>query len=87
MLFAAGLDSIIQAAGRCNRELNHVGKLGQVFVFNLRILFLRGLMAGAAALREILSVSDGSDLFFPECMAQYFSAYSIAIVTPLIRLI
>ena len=74
----AGLDSIIQAAGRCNREgkLNHVGKLGQVFVFNLENTLLRGLMGkGAAALREILSVSDGSDLFSPECMAQYFSLF------------
>ena len=75
---SAGLDNIAQAAGRCNREgkLNHVGKLGQVFVFNLENTLLRGLMGkGAAALREILSVSDGSDLFSPECMAQYFSLF------------
>lgn len=58
------------------RNLFYVGKLGQVFVFNLENTLLRGLMGkGAAALREILSVSDGSDLFSPECMAQYFSLF------------
>ena len=45
-------------------------------VLNLENTLLRGLMGkGAAALREILSVSDGSDLFSPECMAQYFSLF------------
>lgn len=74
----AGLDSIIQAAGRCNREgkLNKKGELGQVFVFKLENSILRGLMGkGAAALREMLSISDGSDLFSPDCMAQYFSLF------------
>ena len=74
----AGLDSIIQAAGRCNREgkLNKKGELGQVFVFKLENSTLRGLMGkGAAALREMLSISDGSDLFSPDCMAQYFRLF------------
>ncbi len=74
----AGLDSIIQAAGRCNREgkLNKKGELGQVFVFKPENSLLRGLMGkGAAALREMLSVSDGSDLFSPDCMAQYFRLF------------
>ncbi len=74
----AGLDSIIQAAGRCNREgkLNKKGELGQVFVFKPENGLLRGLMGkGAAALREMLSVSDGSDLFSPDCMAQYFRLF------------
>lgn len=74
----AGLDSVIQAAGRCNREgkLNKKGELGQVFVFKPENSILRGLMGkGAAALREMLFVSDGSDLFSPTCMAQYFSLF------------
>lgn len=74
----AGLDSIIQAAGRCNREgkLNKKGELGQVFVFKPENNILRGLMGkGAAALREMLSISDGSDLFSPDCMAQYFRLF------------
>lgn len=74
----AGLDSIIQAAGRCNREgkLNKKGELGQVFVFKPENSTLRGLMGkGAAALREMLSISDGSDLFSPDCMAQYFRLF------------
>ena len=74
----AGLDSIIQAAGRCNREgkLNKKGELGQVFVFKPENSVLRGLMGkGAAALREMLSISDGNDLFSPDCMAQYFRLF------------
>lgn len=74
----AGLDSIIQAAGRCNREgkLNKKGELGQVFVFKPENNILRGLMGkGAAALREMLLTSDGNDLFSPDCMAQYFRLF------------
>lgn len=74
----AGLDSIIQAAGRCNREgkLNKKGELGQVFVFKFENCILRGVMGkGANALREMLSVSDGEDLFSPACIAQYFSLF------------
>lgn len=74
----AGLDSVIQAAGRCNREgkLNHVGQLGQVFVFSLENTLLRGLMGkGATALRELLRVSDRTDLFDPAVMARYFTLF------------
>ena len=74
----AGPDSIIQAAGRCNREgkLNKKGELGQVFVFKFENCILRGVMGkGANALREMLSVSDGEDLFSPACIAQYFSLF------------
>lgn len=74
----AGLDSIIQAAGRCNREgrLNKKGELGQVFVFMFENSILRGLMGkGANALREMLVVSEGEDLFSPACIAQYFSLF------------
>ena len=74
----AGLDSVIQAAGRCNREgkLNHVGQLGQVFVFNLENTLLRGLMGkGATALRELLRMSDRTDLFDPAVMARYFTLF------------
>ena len=74
----AGLDSIIQAAGRCNREgrLNKKGELGQVFVFKFENSILRGLMGkGANALREMLVVSEGEDLFSPACIAQYFSLF------------
>lgn len=74
----AGLDSVIQAAGRCNREgkLNHVSQLGQFFVFNLENTLLRGLMGkGATALRELLRMSDRTDLFDPAVMARYFTLF------------
>lgn len=66
----AGLDSVLQAAGRCNRE----GKsaVGSTFVFSLsaeqRIPF--GSMAAANNAR--LNLSADSDWFAPSTMKNYF---------------
>lgn len=66
----AGLDSILQAAGRCNRE----GKdpIGHIFVFSLsadkRIPF--GTMAAANNAR--LNLPMNSDWFDPSVMRKYF---------------
>ena len=66
----AGLDSILQAAGRCNRE----GKkaIGYTFVFSLsaekRIPF--GSMAEANHARQ--NLSPHSDWFSPSIMEEYF---------------
>lgn len=69
----AGLDSIAQAGGRCNRE----GKLetGQTIVFHYKKKPPRGLLTKAAdATGEILRVSGGN-LDSPKIFSEFFDAF------------
>ncbi|MGL5894124.1 MAG: CRISPR-associated helicase Cas3', partial [Bacteroidales bacterium] len=68
----AGLDSIIQAAGRCNREGKQ--EKGIVKVFNSEKEPPQGLMRkGAQALRELLIMYGDTDLLSPSIMRIYFA--------------
>ncbi len=67
----AGLDSLLQSAGRCNRE----GKLesAETMVFDFEGFKARGSMADAAyAMQERLSLEPDSDWMAPEAMNDYF---------------
>ncbi len=78
----AGLDSIAQAAGRCNRD--NTRKLGRVFVVNLKGEALDKLPAIQLAQKEALRVLDdfrispesfGSDLISPRAIELYYQYY------------
>jgi len=67
----AGLDSIAQAAGRCNREGLLPG-CGIVVVFVPETEPPRGLLRMAAGIGGRLLADHGGDLFVPERFSAYF---------------
>ena len=74
--FLAGLDSIAQAAGRCNRHKKR--PLGHVYVVNPReekIDLLVDIREGRDKALRVLGEKDNSDLLAPDVMARYFSYY------------
>ncbi len=67
----AGLDSIVQAAGRCNREGKY--KLGDVFVFEWENEHSHGsIAAGQSILMDMLYHKDIDSLTSPTFMRDYF---------------
>ncbi len=69
-----GLDSLAQAAGRCNRE----GRLscGRVYFFSTSKLPPPGcLRMSADCAAEIIACYPGGNLLAPECIEQYFELY------------
>jgi CRISPR-associated endonuclease/helicase Cas3 len=77
----AGLDSIAQAAGRCNREgtLNETGRLGEVHVFVPPKPAPRGLLLkGENKTREICALSDFNP-HSPDTYARYSDLFYAAV--------
>ncbi len=71
----AGLDSIAQSAGRCNREgsLNAAGKLGRVVLFIPPRLPPRGILRKASETTQILLKKGLSDPISHDAFKAYFS--------------
>ena len=73
-----GLDSIAQAAGRCNRHGENGGK-GQVWVLNLQEPSLAKVLpdidAGQQQAERVLREFAGQDILQPKAMRQYFEYY------------
>lgn len=71
----AGLDSIAQSAGRCNREgkLNKLGKLGRVVLFIPPRLPPKGILRKASETTQILFNTGLSDPINHEVFKSYFS--------------
>ncbi len=73
----AGVDSIAQAAGRCNREgkLNDSGQVGEVHVFLPPKSAPRGLLLkGENTTRELCSLPE-FDLHKPDTFLRYFQSF------------
>ncbi len=74
----AGLDSIAQCAGRCNREgkLNQQNKLGFMKVFIPSKGTPIGLMRkGADTFKELLTLKEASSLLEPQSFVDYFRLF------------
>ncbi|MGL6026816.1 MAG: CRISPR-associated helicase/endonuclease Cas3, partial [Vibrio sp.] len=74
--FVAGLDSMAQAAGRCNR--NGKQQKGHVFVLNPtqeNVGMLHDIKTGIAASTRIFTEFSEQDLLKPQAMSQYFQYY------------
>lgn len=73
-----GLDSIAQAAGRCNRHGEKKGK-GQVWVLNLQeqdfTRILPDIQAGKTHAERVSRDFAGQDILQPEAMERYFEYY------------
>ncbi len=74
--FLAGLDSIAQAAGRCNRNGNLHSS--EVFVVNPAeeaITMLKDIKIGQEKAKRVLSESEHNDFLSPSAINRYFSYY------------
>lgn len=74
--FLAGLDSIAQAAGRCNRNGNLDSS--EVFVVNPAeesITMLKDIKIGQEKAKRVLGESDHIDFLAPSAIERYFSYY------------
>jgi CRISPR-associated endonuclease/helicase Cas3 len=74
--FLAGLDSIAQAAGRCNR--NGRNETSQVFVVNPNeeaLAMLDDIRIGRDKAERVLGEPEHDDFLSPQVMTRYFSYY------------